>query len=84
MTNNLYQFPKSTNIVISEGIDTMMPKATMTIIAMKLANGMYLKRCDDLDGRLEESIIEAFEGEKISKAKMLRITKKFCDLLLGE
>lgn len=62
----------------------MLPKATMTKVAMTLANGMYLKRCDDLDEHLEASLIEAFADEKISQVRMQRIVTKFCDSLLGE
>jgi len=52
--------------------------------AIKLAAKMYVQRCDDLDEKLADSFIAAFEGEKISKAKMKRIAGKFADVLLDE
>lgn len=61
----------------------MLPENTMTSVAIELANGMYLRRCDDLDEQIEGCFKEAFVDEKISKERMERIASKFCDLLLG-
>jgi hypothetical protein len=51
---------------------------------IKLANVMYIQKCDNLDKRLEDSFIAAFEGEKISKERIIRIAGKFCDNILGK
>lgn len=62
----------------------MLPKNTMTDVAITLANGMYLRRCDDLEVTISQYFKEAFVNEKISKERMDRIYNRFCDLLLGD
>ena len=71
----------------------MISKNTMTDVALGLAkgiilkecaklDGMFLERCELLDSRLASSLKEAFDGEKISQARMQRIVDKFCDNML--
>jgi hypothetical protein len=62
----------------------MMSKKSFTNVAVTLANGMYLQRCDDLEHIITQCFEEAFVTEKISRERMERIYTKFCDLLLGE
>lgn len=52
--------------------------------AIKLANVMYIQKCDNLDSHLEDSFVAAFEGEKISKERIKRIASKFCDNILSK
>jgi hypothetical protein len=62
----------------------MFPKNTMTNVAIELANGMYLRRCDDLECNIATCFEGAFVDEKVSRERMERIYDKFCSLLLGD
>lgn len=62
----------------------MMSKKSFTDVAAILSNGMYLQRCDDLEGEIAKCFEGAFVNEKVSRKRMERIYTKFCDLLLGE
>ena len=71
----------------------MVPIHTMTTVSIRLGKELFIERadlldkmfderCDALDARLSGSLTEAFEGEKISKARIERIVNRFCGSIL--
>lgn len=62
----------------------MMNQNTMTIVAQALAHTMFMKKCTLLDTRIEGSLNEAFDNEKISQGRSQRIIDKFGQLMMNE
>ena len=62
----------------------MMPTHTITIIANSLAHISFMRKCELLDTRIEGSLNEAFDNEKISQGRSQRIIDKFGQLMMNE
>jgi len=73
-----------TDAALQLATDMFMKKGAELNEAIKLADRMYIQKCDNLDQHLEESFAAAFDGEKISKERITRIAGKFADILLAD
>ena len=62
----------------------MIPRDTMTKVALTLAYRMFINRCDMMDGKIEAGLEAAFKDEKISKVRKERMLDKFSDSMLGK
>lgn len=59
----------------------MLSKHAIGDIASKIASKDFTSRCERMDLILHDSLLKAFENERISQERMQRIINKFTELV---